>query len=787
MTIAHRKFHRPARRPVLALLSAAVVVSLTATVLRGEVTDAEVRQCIARAVKRLKSSQETDGHWQMEPDKYGGQYGGVTALAVLALLQSGEPVDDAVVAKGLRALEATPDSDTYVVSLRMMALLKADEVSEQPRYRKQVREAVRWLQQSQTRIGTWGYNRRRTQFDADSKPETGTDNSNTQMALLALYEAAKGGYKVPDEVWKRSEAYYVRTQNRDGGWGYRFGPRNRAPGSITPAGYESYGSMTAAGLASLLVTGSRLHEGRQYKCGSPERTKHCGKYRQVQPIAQALSWLDKNFAVNMHPGRGTSWHHYYLYAVERVGMVSGLKTIGRHDWFREGAEFLVRRQSEDGGFKRAGRIGGQVRQYDIAFAILFLAKGHVPVLVNKLRWGATNLEWNIDRYDAEHLTRWIGDKLNGRPAGWQTVSLSDSLEQWLEAPILLITGRNAPTLTPQHKAKLRKYVEGGGTILADSCCDGKAFTEAMRLLAGELFPEVKLEELPKTHPIYHSYESLPGSWKLEGLTFGCRTSVLLSNKDLSCYWEQFDRPESEPALKMGLNIAAYATALEPLRQPLQRVELVSQTAKIKVERGALYVGKVQHKGDWNSRPQAMDRLLNTLRLEAGVKTADRVAPVSLADDRLQSFPVLYMVGHFDPKFSDQEKAGLKRYLDRGGFLFAEACCGLPQFDTSFRALMKELFPDQPLKPIPADSPLLDGRIGYQIETVKVSRRLAKEQPQLNRPKLEGIKSGDRYAVVYSPYAIGPGLDRMATFQSRGYAPEDARRLAVNILLYALNF
>ncbi|NIA22301.1 MAG: DUF4159 domain-containing protein, partial [Anaerolineaceae bacterium] len=699
---------------MLVLLSGMIVLLSTAALLRAEVTDAEVRQCIARAVVRLKAGQKTDGQWQMMPDKYGGQYGGVTALAVLALLQAGQPVDDAVVAKGLRALEATPNSDTYVVSLRLMALLKADQVSARPRYRKLVRQAVRWLEQSQTRIGTWGYNRRWARSMADRKPETGTDNSNTQMALLALYEAAKAGYKVNDQVWKRSEAYYARTQNSDGGWGYRSGPR-----------YESYGSMTAAGLASLLVTGSRLHEGMQYKCGSPERTKQCGKYRQVQPIAQALAWLDKNFAVDHHPGQGTQWHYYYLYAMERVGIISGLKTIGRHDWFREGAEFLVRRQSQDGGFRRTGRIGGQVREYDIAFAILFLAKGHVPVLVNKLRWSSTNTDWNIDRYDAEHLTRWIGDRLNGRPVGWQTVSLSDPLEQWLEAPILLITGRKAPQLTPQQKQKLRKYVEGGGTILADSCCDGKAFIEGMRLLVGELFPEIKLQELPETHPVYHSYQNLPARWKLEGLSFGCRTPVLLSTKDLSCYWEQSDRPGSEPALKIGLNIAAYATALEPLRQPLERVVLVGEGPKIKIERGALYVGKVRHKGDWNSRPKAMDRLLDELRLESGVKTANRVVAVSLSGDRVQRFPVLYMVGHFDPKLSDQEKAGLKRYLDRGGFLLAEACCGMPGFDKGFRALMKELFPDRPLKPIPPDSPLLDGRIGHRIETVKVSRRLAK--------------------------------------------------------------
>ena len=52
---------------------------------------------------------------------------------------------------------------------------------------------------------------------------------------------------------------------------------------------------------------------------------------------------------------------------------------------------------------------------------------------------------------------------------------------------------------------------------------------------------------------------------------------------------------------------------------------------------------------------------------------------------------------------------------------------------------------------------------------------------------EGLIHGDRYAVIYSPYAIGPGLDGVATWQSRGYQPADAHRIAVNILLYALRY
>jgi len=44
---------------------------------------------------------------------------------------------------------------------------------------------------------------------------------------------------------------------------------------------------------------------------------------------------------------------------------------------------------------------------------------------------------------------------------------------------------------------------------------------------------------------------------------------------------------------------------------------------------------------------------------------------------------------------------------------------------------------------------------------------------LNEPRIEGVKLDDRYAVVYSPYAVGAGLDGIATFHSRGYAPADA--------------
>lgn len=765
------------RRPWrwLPFLVAVILFSLGSAA-RSEVTDEEVRQAIAQAVARLKEGQKVDGHWEPQTTQASTKgAGGVTALAVFTLLQAGEPVNDPVVALGLRALERVPDFETYVVSMKLMAFAKAEQVAGKAIYKAEIQKAVKFLQNTQSAIGTWGYE----ESDAaggEASLAKSTDNSNTQMALLALYEAARAGYAVESRVWKKSEDYYVRTQEPDGSWRYRHGL----------AGLPKTGSMTAAGLASLLAASSQLQTTGDCGCGESKEPR----YRTNQPIAQALAWLGKDFSVERNPGLPeNAWHHYYLYAVERVGILGGLKTIGGHDWFREGAEYLVRHQKPDGRFVRSeDRGGGLCREYEACFAILFLAKGHVPALVSKLRWSDKAGQWNWNYYDAENLTRWIGEKLNGRALAWQAVGFEDSLEVWLKAPILYIAGREAPTLSAAQLKRLRDYVEQGGTILADANCGNQEFAEAMRKAARTLFPESPLEVLPEGHGVYTSYEKLPATWPIEGVTFGCRTSFLLSAKDLGCAWELSSRPESVAGLKMGLNLAAYATARQPLPERLAASGAGAAAVKMKMDRMALYVGKVRHHDrDWNSRPQAMDRLLEELRTKSGLKVANHAVPVGLTDAELGRFPVLYMAGHYDPALTAEEKARLKDYLERGGFLFAEACCGMEGFDKGFRALAAEMFPDAPLERIALDSPLLNGQVGYKIDKVRLSGDAPGAESPTVEPRLEGLKIGDRWAVIYSPLAIGPGLDGIATFHSRGYAADDARRLAMNIMLYALKF
>ncbi len=99
-------------------------------------------------------------------------------------------------------------------------------------------------------------------------------------------------------------------------------------------------------------------------------------------------------------------------------------------------------------------------------------------------------------------------------------------------------------------------------------------------------------------------------------------------------------------------------------------------------------------------------------------------------------PILFINGHNAPQLAIAEKKVLREYVERGGSIFAEACCGSADFDRGFEKLMSELFPEKQdeLRRLADDDPIWRSR-----------HRIA----ALAHP-LWGIKRGGRTAVVYSP-------------------------------------
>ena len=118
-------------------------------------------------------------------------------------------------------------------------------------------------------------------------------------------------------------------------------------------------------------------------------------------------------------------------------------------------------------------------------------------------------------------------------------------------------------------------------------------------------------------------------------------------------------------------------------------------------------------------------------------------------------------------------------------MFVDACCGRPAFDQSFRAIIAEVFPGESFDLIAPDHPLFSGNPGFKIGRVSYKPVAQAETPDLDRPQLWGLTLGGRLALVYSPYSLGCGLDGHKCFNCRGVVDDDARRIAANIVMFAL--
>jgi hypothetical protein len=165
--------------------------------------------------------------------------------------------------------------------------------------------------------------------------------------------------------------------------------------------------------------------------------------------------------------------------------------------------------------------------------------------------------------------------------------------------------------------------------------------------------------------------------------------------------------------------------------------------------------------------------------------------VRLTDEALFAYHLVFVHGRLHFELTPSERRQLRTYLERGGMVFADAICSSTAFSASFRQELRQIFPALPLQRIPADHPLLTSVFGGENISSVTLRRMRTEAGRRSAtavhsasPDLEGLAIGDRYALIFSPYDISCALDSIATPACEGYTPEDALRIAMNVLLYS---
>jgi hypothetical protein len=102
-------------------------------------------------------------------------------------------------------------------------------------------------------------------------------------------------------------------------------------------------------------------------------------------------------------------------------------------------------------------------------------------------------------------------------------------------------------------------------------------------------------------------------------------------------------------------------------------------------------------GDWYNDPSAEVNLLNFLRQQTGMEVDPRYEFVDLNDEKLFAYPFLFLTGHGNISFGENEVRRLRTYLENGGFLYADDDFGM---DKAFRREMKKVFPGQDLTELP---------------------------------------------------------------------------------------
>ena len=743
---------------------------------------AQVLEAIERATAYLKREQNPRGQWDDMPTYEAG----VTALCTLALLSAGVEPTDPTVSKALGYLRSVELEKTYTVSLQTMALCAGEPKKDLVL----IQRNVDWLERHQSkdgnRSGSWSY------------PGPGGDNSNTQFAVLALYDAQQVGAKVRRETWERSAQYWRSSQNADGSWGYIPG----APGT---------GSMTCAGISAVVISSLALEAGdAAVKDG---QVNCCLPHRDDEELDKALDWFGRKFTVRNNPGSPNTWHYYYLYGVERVGRLTARRFIGDHDWYREGADLLVQEQDPLTQYWKGIGHAENNPHISTALGLLFLSKGRWPILMGKMKYGDDE-GWNNHRHDAAHLTAFT-EKVWNMPLTWQVLDpKTASVEDLLQAPVLYISGDETPALL-DVAAKLRDYVDRGGFIFAEaSCTNSQAFDAGFRKLIEAMFPEpeYRLQQLRPAHPLWRMEKLVrpdsPYVGKLWAVEYGCRTCIVYSQEDLSCYWEldvsaKTDtyppevRQHIEDANTIGINVLTYATNREPKGKEHSFVMAFEDDASSKPgARGVIQVAKLRHGGGCDDAPGA---LVNLMRAAAQGETKLRVSSaeelIGIGDSALFDYHLVFMHGRHDFRLTPQERDQLRLYLsERQGTLLADSICASKAFTTALRRELAAALPEGRLEQIPPDDPIFtDAYGGYDIRRVE----LRDPQPQTDdrplaarvrrtEPQLEGIRVDGRWAVIFSPFDISCALEKHEAVECRGYSREDAARIGLNVLLYSLN-
>jgi squalene-hopene/tetraprenyl-beta-curcumene cyclase len=306
------------------------------------------RPAVDKALAFLEKSQAADGSFSSKAGP------GITAIVATALLRHGRTTSDPSVANALKYLEGFVHDDggiyapgsryqNYETSLGILAF---HEANADGRYNDLLKKAeafdkkIQWDSDEGHDEASMSYGG--AGYGSHSRP----DLSNTSFLIEALHAT---GTEANDAALQRALVFVSRCQNlesphnttefagkiNDGGFYYTIAAGGSSQAGATPdGGLRSYGSMTYAGLKSMI---------------------YCGVGPDDPRVQAATKWIRQHYTVAENPGMGADglfyYYHTFAKALDAVGENEFVDADGKsHDWRRELAEHLFSLQKSDGSW-----------------------------------------------------------------------------------------------------------------------------------------------------------------------------------------------------------------------------------------------------------------------------------------------------------------------------------------------------------------------------------------------------------------------------------------------------
>jgi squalene-hopene/tetraprenyl-beta-curcumene cyclase len=309
---------------------------------------ADVAPLVDKGVAFLEKSQAEDG-------SFSGETGtGITSLVTTSLLKSGKTAADPVVAKSLEYLQQFVQADggiykpgsthrNYETCLAVVAFHLANTDG---KYDDLVKNAEKYIKEVQWDAGEnhdeESMNYGGAGYGSHSRP----DLSNTSFLIDTLKEL---GTSEDDPAIQKALVFVSRCQNLktehnqtefadkvgDGGFYYTIAAGGSSQAGAEPdGGLRSYGSMTYAGLKSMIYAGVDADDER---------------------VKAALEWIAKHYTVGENPGMADNGLYYYYHTFAKALAAAGKSELvddtGKaHDWKADLVAELAKRQQADGSW-----------------------------------------------------------------------------------------------------------------------------------------------------------------------------------------------------------------------------------------------------------------------------------------------------------------------------------------------------------------------------------------------------------------------------------------------------